>query len=104
MERDEPPIPVTMALKKLGEDLRDARRRRRIPTAVMAERLGVSRTTLHHLERGEPTVGMGALASAMYVLGLRERFADMADARFDETGLTLDAERLPQRIRTKRNV
>ena len=97
-------IPVTTALKKLGEDLRDARRRRRIPTALMAERIGVSRTTLHHLERGEPTVGMGALASAMYVLGLRDRFADMADARFDPTGLTLDAERLPKRIRTKRNV
>ena len=91
-------------MKKLGEDLRDARRRRRIPVAVMAERMGVSRTTLHHLERGDSVVGMGMLASAMYVLGLRDRFADMADARFDPTGLALDAERLPRRIRTKRNV
>ena len=41
---------VVRALRKLGSDMRDARRRRRIPTQVMAERAGVSRTTLLKVE------------------------------------------------------
>jgi len=40
------PIPVRRALRKLGQDVRDARLRRCIPTAVMAERASISRTTL----------------------------------------------------------
>ena len=40
------PIPVSRALRKLGRDIRDARRRRRIPSAILAERTSVSRMTL----------------------------------------------------------
>ena len=45
------PIPVRRALRKLGQDIRDAKLRRRIPTAVMAERASISRTTLNKIER-----------------------------------------------------
>ena len=45
------PLPVRRALRKLGQDIRDARRRRRIPTAVLAERASVSRATLVKIER-----------------------------------------------------
>ena len=47
------PIAVKRALRKLGNDLRDARRRRRIPMALMAERVGVTRTTLAKAENGD---------------------------------------------------
>jgi hypothetical protein len=40
------PIPVARALRKLGHDIRDARRRRRIPVAILAERASISRVTL----------------------------------------------------------
>ena len=43
------PIPVRLAVRKLGQDIRDARLRRRISTAVMAERASISRTTLNKL-------------------------------------------------------
>ncbi len=92
------PIPVRRALRKLGSDIRDARRRRRIPTAVMAERALISRPTLVKVEKGDPSVSLGIYATVLFVLGLTGRLADLADVSEDETGLSLEAERLPERI------
>src|SRR6266699_3797014 len=94
------PIPVRNALHKLGSDIRDARLRRRIPMAIMSQRALVTRTTLHKVEQGEPTVSMGTYATVLFVLGMTERLAELADARFDRLGSALEEERLPQRIRT----
>jgi transcriptional regulator with XRE-family HTH domain len=96
------PIPVARALRKLGEDLRDARRRRRIPTALMSERVGISRTTLNKIEKGDSGVSLGNYATALFVLGMIERLGDLADPRRDDVGLALEEERLPQRIRMPR--
>ena len=93
------PLPLISILRKLGTDLRDARRRRRIPMALMAERAMMSRTTLHRIERGNPGVAQGNYARVMFVLGLEQRITNLADAGQDEVGLDLEAERLPQRIR-----
>ncbi len=96
------PIPVRRALAKLGSDIRTARLRRRIPVAVMAQRALVGRLTLYKLERGDPNVAMGTYATVLFILGMSERLAEVADIRFDELGMSLDEERLPQRIRTKK--
>ena len=96
------PIPVRRALKKLGADIRDARRRRRIPTAVMAERALVSRMTLNKVEKGDPGVSMGIYATALFVLGMTSRLSDLADPKHDAVGLSLEDELLPQRIRGSR--
>jgi transcriptional regulator with XRE-family HTH domain len=93
------PIPVRRALRKLGHNLRDARRRRRIPVAVMAERASISRVTLNKAEKGAPSVSMGTYASLLFVLGMTERLADLADPKNDPVGLELEEEQLPQRIR-----
>jgi hypothetical protein len=92
-------IPVKRALHKLGGDIRDARRRRRIPTAILAERSRVSRTTLSRVENGDPGTSMGVYATVLFVLGMTERLADLADPRHDSVGLALEEERLPRRIR-----
>lgn len=96
------PIPVQRTLRKLGRDIRDARLRRRIPAAVLAERASISRSTLHKLEKGEPGVAIGIVATVLFALGMNERLAEVADIRYDERGLAMDEERLPQRIRRKR--
>lgn len=96
------PIPARRALAKLGHDIRDARRRRRIPSAVAAERASISRMTLLKVEKGNPGVAMGSYATVLFVLGLSERLADVADPAHDTTGLRLEEEHLPQRIRTGR--
>ena len=97
------PLPVRRALRKLGQDIRDARRRRRIPVGIMAERASISRTTLHKVETGDPGVSMGIYARVLFVLGLTERLADLVDVRSDDLGLGLDEERLPERIRRGRS-
>ena len=91
------PLPVRHALAKVGADLRDARRRRRIPTATMAERAMISRTTLSKVEKGDPGVSLGIYATVLFVLGLESRVAELADARHDAEGLDLEAEALPKR-------
>ena len=96
------PLPVQRALTKVGADLRDARRRRRIPTATMAERAMISRTTLRKVEMGDPGVSLGIYATVLFVLGLESRVAELADARHDAVGLDLEAEALPRRIRARR--
>jgi hypothetical protein len=47
-------------------------------------------------------VAMGNYATVLFVMGMAERLADLADARNDSTGLQLEEEHLPQRIRTSR--
>ena len=96
------PVPVKSALRKLGRDLRDARRRRRIPAAIVARRASISRTTLVKLEKGDPGVAMGIYATVLFVMGMVDRLADIADPKNDAVGLQLEEEHLPQRIRGPR--
>jgi hypothetical protein len=91
-------IPVKNAMRKLGSDIRDARLRRRIPVAVMAERAFISRTTLVKLEKGDPGVAVGTYGVVLFVLGMIERLSELASAKSDEVGMALDEERLPKRI------
>src|SRR5438552_14181350 len=92
------PLPVKRALKKLGEDIADARRRRRIPTTLMAKRAMISRATLARAEKGAPQVSLGIYATVLFILGLDKRLADLADVRADDIGLALEEDRLPRKI------
>ena len=96
------PLPAAHALRKLGRDLALARRKRGISTADMAARLFVSRDTLWRLERGDPTVAVGTLSTAAFVLQLHDRLANLAAPATDALALSLDERRLPQRIRRAR--
>ena len=93
------PLPAERALRKLGHDLALARRKRGIATSDMAARLFVSRDTLWRLERGDPTVAIGTLVTATFILNLHDRLANLAAPASDELGLGLDERRLPKRIR-----
>ena len=92
------PLPAERALRKLGRDLALARRKRGISTSDMAERLFVSRDTVWRLERGDPTVAVGTLATATFILNLHDRLANLAAPGSDELALILDERRVPQRI------
>ena len=102
MDTKNTPLPAKRAIKKLGRDLRDARKRRRIPMQLAAERAAISRTTLSKIEKGDEGVSLGAYAKILFVLGMIERLAELADPTFDELGLGLEAESLPKRIRISR--
>ena len=93
------PLPVKRILAKLGADIKAARLRRRITMTLMAERAFVARSTLQKVEQGDPGVSLGVYATVLFILGLSERIAELADVGTDSVGLQLDEERLPQRVR-----
>ncbi len=92
------PPQVLRSLAKFGTDLSVARRRRRLTIAMMCERLGVSKSTWQRMEKGDPSVSMGAYAQALYTLGFGTPLAELIDQRNDEQGWLLEAERLPKRV------
>ncbi|MBK9562514.1 MAG: hypothetical protein IPO54_05165 [Micavibrio sp.] len=98
------PIPLQKALRKLGQDISDSRRRRRIPTELMAERAGMARATLYKIEKGDPSVSLGGYASVLFVLGLTDRLQDLVDANVDIVGRQLEEESLPKRIVLSRSI
>jgi DNA-binding XRE family transcriptional regulator len=96
------PIPVRRALRNLGEDMKNARRRRRISTALMAERANISRTTLVKIEKGDAGVSLGNYATVLFVLGLVNRLSELVDISQDHLGQDLEDENLPKRIHIKK--
>jgi hypothetical protein len=69
---------------------------------MMVERMGVATNTYRRVEKGDPTVAMGAYAMALFVLGLGDAVGDLVDPKHDEVGLHLDEMRLPKRVRLKK--
>jgi len=96
------PLPVKRALAKLGGDIRAARLRRRITTTLMAERALITRTTLSKVEKGNPGVSLGIYATVLFILGMTNRLAELADVRSDDVGLQLDETRLPKHVVPRR--
>jgi DNA-binding XRE family transcriptional regulator len=99
--RDIIPSRVKRSLAKLGGDIALARRKRKLTVSMVAERAGVARTTYLKVEKGDPTVSMGVYAMTLFVLGFSEALGDIVDVRRDDTGLLLDADRVPKRVRVK---
>ena len=97
------PPPTRRALVKLGNDLSTARRKRRFTIAMMVERMGVATNTYRRVEKGDPTVAMGAYAMALLVLGFGNVLGELIDPRRDEVGLQLEEARLPKRVRVKKS-
>ncbi|MBW2736493.1 MAG: helix-turn-helix domain-containing protein [Deltaproteobacteria bacterium] len=91
---------VQRLLRELGENIRLARMRRRFTMQLVAERAGMSRTTLRAIEKGEPGVTLGAYANVLHCLGLHEDLALIAQD--DELGRKLQDAELPTRTRAPR--
>ena len=96
------PLTVSRALKKFGSDLSLARRRRRFSQQSMAERIGISVSSLRRLEKGDPSLSWGTIARALYVLGEIDKLNELLDTANDSIGLVLMDEQLPRRIRKRK--
>jgi transcriptional regulator with XRE-family HTH domain len=97
-----PPAAVRRALRKLGADIHDARRRRRLPMSVVAERAFTSRSTLQKVEAGDTNVGIGIYAGVLQALGLLDGLSQIADISNDSVGQALASTSLPKHIHLKR--
>jgi DNA-binding XRE family transcriptional regulator len=98
------PFPAQFALKKLGKDINNARRRRRISKEMMAERAGIAINTLSKVEEGKAGTSMAAWVSVLFVLGLTDNLQDICNLKNDATGIMLEEEDLPKRIRHRRKI
>ncbi|MDO9040119.1 MAG: helix-turn-helix transcriptional regulator [Bacteroidota bacterium] len=65
-------------LDQLGENIKLARKRRKLTTIQVAERAGIDRSTLYQIEKGNPSVSMGAYFNVLRVLGLHDDFLKLA--------------------------
>ncbi|MEJ7679017.1 MAG: HipA domain-containing protein [Segetibacter sp.] len=90
-------------LASLGENIKLARLRRKLATEQVAERAGISRATLWQIEKGTPSVAMGAYFQVLFVLGMEKDFLKLAGD--DELGRKLqDAGLITKERAPKRNV
>lgn len=71
---------ATRALGALGDQIRERRKHLKLSATAAAEAAGMSRVTWHRLERGEPSVTMGAYLNALVALGLELQAADPSAA------------------------
>jgi DNA-binding XRE family transcriptional regulator len=91
-----PPVAAS-ALRQLGENLAIARSRRKESQRAWAQRIGVSIPTLIRLEKGDPTVSMGAYASALWLMGRVQALADLAAPAADLGALERDVRQARRR-------
>lgn len=94
-----PSAAVKRVLRKLGMDVREARQRRRLTMAVVADRAFTSRASLQRVEAGDPGVSMGIYAAVLQALGLLKGLDQLADPSQDEVGQALASAELPKRVR-----
>ncbi len=57
-------------MEQLGENIKLARKRRKLTATQVAERANISRNTLYLLEKGKSNVSIAALFNVLRVLGL----------------------------------
>lgn len=76
-----------LILEQLGENIKLARKRRKLTAIQLAERAGIVRMTLYQIEKGNPSVAIGAYFNVLRVLGLQDDFLKLASD--DEFGRKL---------------
>ena len=89
-------------LRTLGENIHLARLRRRISTTMLAERAGMTRTTLRSIEHGDSGVTLGAYANVLFCLGLEKDLLpvgkdDALGRKLQDAGLTHTRKRVSRK-------
>lgn len=72
-----------LEIKRLGENIRLARKRRKMTSSELEAKSAVSRKTISRIEAGDITVGIGNVFNVLNALGLLKGLAEMADPEMD---------------------
>jgi hypothetical protein len=83
--------PATLAaIERLGADLAVARLRRKESLKTWAQRMGVSVPTLQRLEAGDPGVGIGIVATALWLIQRDGELGTLAAPEHDQGAIEMD--------------
>jgi len=78
------------AIEKLGADLAVARLRRKESLRSWAQRLGITVPTLQRLEAGDPSVGIGIVATALWLIKRDGELRNLAAPEHDQGAIEMD--------------
>lgn len=84
------PPATAAAIEKLGADLAVARLRRKESLKTWAQRMGVSVPTLQRLEAGDPAVGIGIVATALWLIQRDGELGTLAAPEYDQGAIEMD--------------
>ena len=84
------PPATAAAIEKLGADLAVARLRRKESLKTWAKRMGVSVPTLQRLEAGDPAVGIGIVATALWLIQRDGELRNLAAPEHDQGAIEMD--------------
>lgn len=95
------PPATAAALEKLGADLAVARLRRKESLKTWAQRMGVSVPTLQRLEAGDPSVGIGIVATALWLIQRDGELGKLAAPEHDQGAIEMDVRKAEALGRTR---
>jgi transcriptional regulator with XRE-family HTH domain len=88
-------------MKQMGEQIALARLRRNLPVKLVAQRAGISRSTLWSIENGSPNVAFGSYAKVLLALNLADDL--LLIAKDDVVGRRMQDLNLPIRKRSTKD-
>jgi transcriptional regulator with XRE-family HTH domain len=98
------PGKVVEAARRLGDNIRTARKRRRLRQGELARRAGITVQTLRRVESGALGTGLGAYLAALWAMGLESDIGTLASPDTDVEGKTLEAAKRGERIRPEKRL
>ncbi len=98
------PTELKVRLEAFGLRVRDARLHRRLRQIDLAERAGLSRSTIEAIERGSADTAFGAYARVLWVMGLDRELDLVADPAMDQQGAALEYKPGERRVRVRKDL
>jgi transcriptional regulator with XRE-family HTH domain len=94
-----PPYAVEQAIKRLGENLRLARIRRRYTLEEVAQKIGTGVRAVMDAEKGTPSTGVAVYAALLWAYDLLQPLEDLANPATDEVGMAHESAKANTRVR-----
>lgn len=99
-----PPYQVERALKRLGENLRTARIRRKLTIDEVAQKIGTGPRAVMDAEKGKPSTTASVFAALLWAYDLLGPLGELADPATDEQGRTFAAASQKSRVRKSKGL
>lgn len=95
---------ATATLKEIGKLIQLARKRRKMSSVELGQRVGVDRRTISHLESGHPGVSIGVLMQTLSILNLAQGLAEALKPEHDIEALAIELKKARTRGKTTKKI